>query len=75
MRANRTSWAGTSHNAREDVMMEKVSNGKDWKLDLTFDYTGRYIPKSNHLVEIGFHTLGGRARSILQKSNIPDKIC
>ena len=51
-----------------------MANGEDWKQDLTFEYMGRETPHRNHLVKVGFRAIGGRARLMLHKANIPDDI-
>ena len=53
--------------------MENVANGKDWKLSSNLDYTGREKSQQNHLVEVGYHTIGGRARLMLHKEKLPEK--
>lgn len=58
-------------NAGENIKLEKIANGKGWKLNLTFEYTGKETPQRNHLVELGFATISGRSRAMLSAARIP----
>ena len=61
-------------NAGENLKLESVARGKDWKLNLSFEYTGKETPQRNHLAEVGFSTLGGRGRAMMRNANVPLKI-
>ena len=61
-------------NAGENKKLEEVSTGSKWQLPLTFEYTARATPQQNSLVEVKFHTLASRARSVLNSARIPEKI-
>ena len=50
---------------------EKVPNRRLWKLNITFEYTARYIPYQNHLAELILLALTNRARAMLNRANIP----
>ena len=46
-------------------------NGKDWKLNITPEYTARNSPQQNHLAEIAIAVIGNKARAMMIASNIP----
>lgn len=58
-------------NAGENVKLEAAANGKDWKLNIAFEYTGGATPQRNHLVELGFATLWARARATMIGAKVP----
>ena len=43
-------------NAGKNKAFEEQSNGKDWRLNLTFKYTGPDTPQQKHLAEVAFST-------------------
>jgi len=47
-------------NAGENVKLQKVSDSKDYKLNLQFEFTARDTPQQNHLSELGFTVLANR---------------
>ena len=51
--------------------MAKAANGKNWKLNLEIEYTGKATPQRNHLVELGFATLWARARATMIEAKVP----
>ena len=57
-------------NGGENKKLEKRSNSAMWKLDITFEYTARDTPQQNSLVEVGFTTIGNRARAMMIAANI-----
>jgi len=58
-------------NAGKNLKLAKAANGKDWKLNLEFEYTGKTTPQRNHLVELGFATLWARARDTMIEAKVP----
>ena len=44
-----------------------LENGKDWKMDINFDYTGAGNPQRNNLEELGF-------TMISERGNVPINI-
>ena len=58
-------------NAGENKALEKAMNGKDWKLNITPEYTARNSPQQNHLAEIAIAVIGNKARAMMIASNIP----
>jgi len=53
-------------NAGENLKLAKAANGKDWKVNLEFEYTGKTTPQRNHLV-----TLWARARTTMIEAKVP----
>jgi hypothetical protein len=45
---------------------------KDWKRPIIVEWTARDTPQQNSPVEVGFRTLSGRARAMLQEANMPE---
>ena len=60
-------------NAGENKAFEEHSNGKDWCLNLTFEFMGPDIPQQNHLAEVGFSTLWGCVRAIMHQAMVPEE--
>ena len=60
-------------NAGENKAFEEQSNGKDWRLNLTFKYTGPDTPQRNHLAEVAFSTLWGQVRAMMHHAMIPEE--
>ena len=58
-------------NAEENLKLAKAANGKDWKLNLEIEYTGKATSQRNHLVELGFATLWARARATMIDAKVP----
>ena len=58
-------------NAGENLKLAKQANGKNWKLNLEIEYTGKATPQRNHLVELGFATLWARARATMIEAKVP----
>jgi hypothetical protein len=61
-------------NAGENVKLQKVSNSKDYKMNLKFEFTARNTPQQNHLSELGFTVLYNRGRSMMHRANIPKEV-
>jgi hypothetical protein len=64
-------WYLRMDNAGENKLLADRIQSKDWKLPIIVEWTARDTPKQNFPAEIGFATLLGRARAMLQKANIP----
>jgi hypothetical protein len=47
-------------NAGENKVFATLANGKEWNLQLQFEFTGAHTLQRNYLVEVGFATLWGR---------------
>ena len=58
-------------NAGENKELEKVGNGPVYNLGIEFEYTARNTPQQNHLVELKFPAIAGRARAMLNRAHIP----
>jgi hypothetical protein len=58
-------------NAGENRSLADRMKHKDWKLPIMVDSTARDTPHQNPPVEVGFSTLSGRARAMLQEVNVP----
>ena len=59
------------NNAGENKLLQKTCNGKDWKLDIEFEYTTRNTPQQNHLVELGFAVIVNLGCALMHRANIP----
>ena len=58
-------------NAGENKKLEKVVNGPAYNLSVEFEYTARNTPQQNHLVELKFAAIAGRARAMMNRAHIP----
>ena len=59
-------------NAGENVKLKFRCESADWKLGIKhFEFTSRDTPQQNSLVEVGFATLGNRARAMMFRANVP----
>ena len=58
-------------NAGENKALLKRANSSDWKLDLEAEYTARYTPQQNNLVEIGLYVIAGKGRAMYYRANCP----
>ena len=58
-------------NTGENIVFFNRANNADWKLNLTFEFTGAGVPQRNHLVELAFATLWGQVQAMMQDANIP----
>ena len=61
-------------NAGENKEFEKIANGHKWKLNLSFEYTGRATPQRNHLAELGFAIILPRAKAMMHAANVPEDV-
>jgi hypothetical protein len=59
----------------ENHALEKRIKSLDWKLNINFEYTGRYTPQQNSLTEVSFYTIANRGRAIMNLANVPGKFC
>jgi len=58
-------------NAGENLKLAKEANGKHWKLNLEFEYTGKATPQCSHLVELGFATLWAHTCATMIEAKVP----
>jgi hypothetical protein len=58
-------------NAGENKLLAARIRHSDWKLPIIVEWTARDTPQQNAPTEVGFATIAGRARSMLQDANIP----
>lgn len=61
-------------NAGENKVLVQKENGKEWKLVIMPEYTGRATPQRNHLVELGFADKENKGRALLIASNLPQDV-
>jgi hypothetical protein len=61
-------------NAGENKMLADRIQHKHCKLPIIVELTARDTPKQNSPAEVGFVTLSGRARAMLQQANIPNEL-
>jgi hypothetical protein len=61
-------------NAGENKKLQKISDSKDYQMNIQFEFTARNTPQQNHLSELGFTVLINRARAMLHRANIPKHI-
>jgi hypothetical protein len=54
--------------------MEEVPPSETPMLPIKVEWTARDTPQQNSPAEVGFSTLGGRARSMLQDANVPEAL-
>jgi hypothetical protein len=59
-------------NTGENVDLAARLKHKDWKLPIKVEWTARDTPQQTSPAEVGFSTLGGRARSMLQDANVAE---
>ena len=60
-------------NGGENKGLVKMMNSSRWKLYPTIEYTARDTPQHNHMVEVGFATIYGRGRAMMNDAHIPDE--
>ena len=63
-----------SNNDGDNFKLEQVANGKDWKMDINFGYTGAGTPHRNPLAELGFTVIGARVRALMYHTNLKTNI-
>jgi hypothetical protein len=61
-------------NAGENELLKTRTQSKDWKLNLTFEFTARDTPQQNHLAELGFASLANKGRALMARANVPLKV-
>jgi hypothetical protein len=61
-------------NAGENKILADRIQHKHCKLPIIVEWTARDPPKQNSPAEVGFVTLSGRARAMLQQANIPNEL-
>ena len=57
--------------AGENVSLRDAANGEKWQLGLKFEFTPRDTPQQNHLVELGFASVGNKGRAMMIRANVP----
>eukprot|EP00957_Ditylum_brightwellii_P180474 13747644-Ditylum_brightwellii.AAC.1 len=60
-------------NAGENEALASRCGSAAWKLNIEFEFTGQDTPQQNSLVEVGFATIGNRARAMMTAANVPEK--
>ena len=58
-------------NAGESKKLEETINGEKWKININLEYTARYSPQQNRVVETGFSVLLNKGRAMLIDENVP----
>ena len=59
--------------AGENKKLEETANGKEWQLNIKFEYTGRSTPQRNHLAELAFATLSKKGVALMVRAHVPIK--
>ena len=62
------------NNVGDNFKLEQVENGKYWKMDINFEYTGVETPQKNHLEELVSTMLGARGRTLIYQTNVTTNI-
>ena len=62
------------YNAGDHFKLEQVGNGKYWKIDIKFEYTGAGTPQKNHLAELVLAIIGERGISLMHHANVTTNI-
>jgi hypothetical protein len=57
--------------AGENKKLEEKMISDQWKIKMKVEYTARDTPQENAPVEVGFATIGGRARAMMAAANVP----
>jgi hypothetical protein len=57
-------------NGGDNKLLQAQTQSKDWKLNLTFEFTARDTPQQNHLAELGFVSLANKGRALMAKANV-----
>ena len=58
-------------NAGENKLLANTMNGRDWKLNITPEFTARDTPQQNHLAEIAITHVNHGAVTLLYRANVP----
>jgi hypothetical protein len=61
-------------NGGEKVLLDNKMVSDEWKIDMEVQWTPRDILQYNVPVEVGFATIGGRAKAMMPHANIPKDI-
>ena len=61
-------------NAPEKEVLIKIANDLQWKLGITAEYTGKWIPWRNQLAKLKFTDISGKARAMIVQANLPEEI-
>jgi hypothetical protein len=61
-------------NAGENHLLQQRCESKDWKFQITCEYTAAMTPQQNHLAELGFAILANRGRALMARAYVPMKI-
>ena len=57
-------------NAGENKLLKQRTQHKDWKLNITYEFTAAQTPQQNSVVEVGFATLTKKVRAIMSQANV-----
>ena len=57
----------------ENTKIENMANRKAWKLKLELEYAGKVTLQIEHLFNVRFYTIEGRAQSMMRNSNVSFK--
>ena len=60
-------------NAGENVKLQQVAEGRDWKLGLNYEFTAPHTPQQNALAEVAFPTIMNRANAMCEAGNVPEE--
>ena len=60
-------------NAGENVKLQQVAEGRDWKLGLHYEFTAPHTPQQNALAEVAFPTIMNRANAMCEAGNVPEE--
>jgi hypothetical protein len=61
-------------NAGENYLLQQHCKSKDWKFQITCEYTAVMTPQQNHLADLGFTILANRGRALMARAYVPMKI-
>ena len=61
-------------NSGENLILEQAANGKNWEMEISFDYTGTGTPQMNQLAELVSIVIGSRGRALMNHTNATNKI-
>ena len=61
-------------NAPEDKALIKITNDSQWRLGIIAECTGKGKSHRNHLAELGFADIIGKARAMMVQANLPEEI-
>jgi hypothetical protein len=58
-------------NDGENKLLQQRCESKYWQFAMKYECICRDTPQHNHMVELGFATLGNKGRALMVRSNIP----